>query len=403
MGSVATFQPTNGGQVGPNSAIFTTSPVVSGGITFVPVVNPQTGQVSYQPVGVTANNIPKVEQPSGISRIWYLIFYVIYLALLLTAIYFMISLSDVPDWVFYLFLASCVIWVMIAIGRETLLTTQVTTEGSVVISPLSSFWRVMYWILAAIATALTIAGFIITILYSTVPWWVWTLLLVGWLLSFLASSIGMVSSSQVAWVFSIFIAILAAITYITAIILIVLYSGMPWWVWLLFGMSFLFSLIASALEPFSKKLTVVSSVQVAVPGPVVCQPPAQPLAPPTVNLPQMAVEQNYPTGTGIPPKGYCALSGVPATTTLMRKEPVIVPSKPVVISPPKSAVVPSPDVGSQSALPAGREIMVKEQIGSDGRIKAVPVTGSIVSPLPHLSELICGLPGSDLPGHTLQN
>lgn len=372
--------------------------------------------VAYVPPVMTLPPGPViVSQPSGISRIWYLIFYMIYISLLLTALWFMISLSNVPTWVFFLFLAACIIWVLIAVGRETLLVNEMLPDGTIIVSPLTGFWRVSYWLLGATATGLTMAGFIIAILYSTIPWWVWLLILVSWLLSFLAQSIGMATKAQSGWVFSIFISVLAFITYIVAIIMIVIYANMPWWVWLMFGLAFLFSIIASVLEPFSKTGTVVA---VQEPMPTFVQQPTY--------LPEQDQQ-------------LCPLTGVPATT-VMRPEPVIVESKPVVVGaenprtivPEVKTTSPPPVVIEQPA--ATRTLcqapmmtqeqatsvktyqapimvqeqvtgvktyqaptIVQEQVTGVGTVKAVPAGPSINRSLPPLGTLVCGLPGSNVP------
>lgn len=392
-----------------------------------PVITEQTSLMT-QPVAV-------IPQPSGISRLWYLIFYVIYLAMLLTALWFMISLSNVPNWVFFLFLAASIMWVLIAIGRETLLTAQMLPDGTLMISPLSTFWTVMYWILAATATGLTIAGFVLVIINSTVPWWVWLLILVAWLVSFLGQAIGMITNSPSAWIFSVFIAVLAGITYIIAIILIILYSNLPWWVWLLFGLSFLFGLIAAALEPFSKK-TVLRTVALA-PGVPVCPPGTVPVAMTTavnqVAKPSQPVSFTEKVAAVVQPVvsqsvATCPLVGMPAVPVATRTEPVIVPKAPVVISPggvvnpvnppvaptvtvqppvvvqaPKVVEVAQPvqqKIEVQTLTPPSVAVqptmLVQEEIGPTGQTKAVPVA-SPTPALPPLSTLICALPGSSVP------
>ena len=200
----------------------------------------------------------------ALARIWYVIFYVMYLALLAVTIWFLLYYSNVPAWVFFLFLPAIILTAIALIVKETLLTTEVLADGTVITSPLSTFWKVLYYLHYVIAVVLIVVGILFVVSYSTVPWWVWMILGLSWILSLISSLILTISSAGAAKAFSIFISLAATIAYIAGIILLVLYSNAPWWVWLLAGGAYLMYIVASVLEnlsrPNTKLMAPVTSV-----------------------------------------------------------------------------------------------------------------------------------------------
>ena len=185
----------------------------------------------------------------AVSRIWYIIFYVLYMVMLSITLWVLLYYSGVPTWVWILYVSAMVIFVIGLIIKETLMTRVVTASGLPVKTG-NDFWSIFYYIAHIVAFILIVVGLAFNIIYAeTVPWWVWLMLGISILLSVLSTMILAIAPGATA--VSLFVYVLSFITYIIALVLLIIYSTAPWWVWLMIGATLILSIIAGIFENMS--------------------------------------------------------------------------------------------------------------------------------------------------------
>lgn len=192
-----------------------------------------------------------------IPRYWYYLCYLVFLILLAVTLWYLLFYAEVPSWVYSFFISAIVLAAFGLLIKEIFLLQPITPCGTFVPSDSYSFWSIFYTIFHIIAIILIIIGFILVIVYSTVPWYVWFILGAAiFLFIVIAMLFGIAPGSSIVAI--VFYVIVFAL-FITAIVLIVIYSNSPWWVWLLSGLTFLFALLAGIFEIFSEPNQIIIS------------------------------------------------------------------------------------------------------------------------------------------------
>ena len=186
------------------------------------------------------------------SRALYITFSILYLISLAIILWFLLYYSGVPSWVWIFFGVAILIAIISLIIREVAIKSHVSSSGKIISNNLG-LWGVFYILLQIMAIILIIVGLIFVIKYSTIPWWVWVILGSAILLALIGTIITSVGGVVVGIIFLI----IAFIAYIVGIILLVVYSHAPWWIWILIGVMILFGILASIFEYMSEKPKVV--------------------------------------------------------------------------------------------------------------------------------------------------
>lgn len=175
-----------------------------------------------------------------ISRILYIVFYIIYLILIGVGLWFLLFYFNVPEWV----------WAFFAIAIVIVIIGVITKESFFQDHP----WTIMYAFLHFIAFTLIIIGIVFIMTYSTMPWWIWTPLILGLIFSILTEMIVELSPNLVA--ISIFLAMLTFISFIIGLVLLITYGQTPEWLWLIFGLAILFFVLAGIFKAISYRHVV---------------------------------------------------------------------------------------------------------------------------------------------------
>lgn len=212
------------------------------------------------------------------SRTLYLTFYVLYLIVLAIGLWFLLSYSGVPEWVWTFFGAAIVIVIIGLLMKEFFLYRTVTTSGVDVTVGYYNFWVILYIILHIIAFILLITGLFFVITHSTVPWWVWVILGLAILFSIVSDLIIEISPgfAFVALVTSL----ISFALFVTGLIFFIMHSNAPWWVWLIIGLAILFAILAAVFERGTEPNVVVVNDPVIAGPPVVTVPTTVPIVVP---------------------------------------------------------------------------------------------------------------------------
>lgn len=114
-----------------------------------------------------------------------------------------------------------------------------------------NIWSGIYIIFNLFAFILLIIGIILLIIYSGLPWFIWIILGTATFLFLLSNLIlnifpNDVYISGILFIFSI-------ILFITSLILTPFYINSPWWVWLIFIIVILLAIFSYVFEIFSVK------------------------------------------------------------------------------------------------------------------------------------------------------
>ena len=186
-------------------------------------------------------------------RALYITFYILYLITLAIVLWFLLYYSGVPSWVWIFFGVAILIAIISLIMSEVAIKRHVSSAGKPVPSHGLSGWSVLFILLHLTSLILMVIGLIFVIMYSSIPWWVWVILGSAILLILIGGIITAVGGIVIGIIFLI----IAYIAYIVGVILLVIYSTAPWWIWILIGMLILFGILASVFEYMSEKEKVV--------------------------------------------------------------------------------------------------------------------------------------------------
>ena len=187
-------------------------------------------------------------------RALYITFSILYLITLAIVLWFLLYYSGVPSWVWIFFGVAILIAIISLIMREVAIKNVVSSSGKPKSTGLG-VWGVLYILLQIIALILVIIGLIFVIMYSTIPWWVWVILGSAIVLAMIAVIIAIIPG--VGPIIALILLIIAFIAYIVGLILLVIYSDAPWWIWLIIGVMILFGILASIFEGLSERPKVV--------------------------------------------------------------------------------------------------------------------------------------------------
>lgn len=202
-----------------------------------------------------------------------LTFYILYLIVLAVALFFLLYYSNVPIWVWSLFLIAILIAIIGVLMKEFLLVRTITVDGVDVTSGYYTFWLILYIVLHLIAIALIIVGLFFVIQYSTIPWWVWLILFLAFIVTIFSNMIRAFFPNSYVW--SIIFSLIGLVLFIVGIVFLILYSNSPFWVWLILGIAILFAILSGIFESLSEPnyIVLLGSQQVNVVNN--CQPQMQ--------------------------------------------------------------------------------------------------------------------------------
>lgn len=190
-----------------------------------------------------------------VSRALSLAFYILYLITLAIALWFLLHYSGVPSWVWIFFGVAILIAIIGALMKEFLLVRTVTSSGEIISSGSFTFWLVLYIIFHIAALILIIIGIVLVIRYSTIPWWVWVILAVAIFVSIVSNMI--LAFAPGASLFAVILSVIAVILFITGVILLIIHSHSPWWVWLIVGLAVLFAILSAIFDGMADRNAVV--------------------------------------------------------------------------------------------------------------------------------------------------
>lgn len=186
-------------------------------------------------------------------RALYITFSILYLITLAVVLWFLLYYSGVPSWVWIFFGVAILISIISLIMSEVAIKKAVSPSGKPVPSKGLGVWSVLFILLQLTSIILMIIGLIFVIKYSTIPWWVWVILGSAILLIL----IGGIISALGAIIVGIVFVIIGYLAYIVGVVLLVIYSNAPWWIWILIGMLILFGILASIFEYMSERQKVI--------------------------------------------------------------------------------------------------------------------------------------------------
>lgn len=191
----------------------------------------------------------------GTHRAFHTTWYILYLITFLIFLWFFLRYAGVSSWVFWLFFAGIIIIGIGVLQKETLMRKRVREDGTEYCHQTRYNWTIAYSVFHFIALGLIITGLVFVILESSIPWWVWMLLFLSFIFSIIGTMIHTYSPNARAW---------AAVTHIialglglTAFVFLISTSNSPYWVWLIYALAILFAVLAGSFEQVSDKNHVV--------------------------------------------------------------------------------------------------------------------------------------------------
>jgi len=186
-------------------------------------------------------------------RALYITFSILYLITLAIVLWFLLYYSGVPSWVWIFFGVAILIAIISLVMSEVAIKKAVSSEGKPVPSRGLGLWSVLFILLQITSIILMIIGLIFVIKYSSIPWWVWVIIASAIILLLIGGIISAVGGVVVGLIF----VIIGYLAYIVGVVLLVIYSDAPWWIWILIGMLILFGILANIFEYMSERQKVV--------------------------------------------------------------------------------------------------------------------------------------------------
>jgi len=184
-----------------------------------------------------------------VSRCFYISFYILYLIFLAIALWFFPYYSGVPGWVWIFFAVGILLSIIGVLMKEFLLKRKEVVVDSY------TFWLVFYILLHIGVFILIIMGIIFVIQYSNIPWWVWIIIGIAILLSIFSNVFFALNPKGIVW--NLIFSISALILYVIGVILLILYSNSPWWVWSILAISIVLYILAVIFEPISERNQII--------------------------------------------------------------------------------------------------------------------------------------------------
>lgn len=201
----------------------------------------------------------------GVPRGLYITFYILYLIALAATIYFVLHYSNVPQWVFYLYVSGFALAFVGLIIKETVMRHVIKADCEIVNVSSARGWSIFYGILHLAAFILIITGIGFTIAHATIPWWPWVLIAIGIVASILASFILSWSTSAVwRWIAGV-LTLSALILEVVGLIYVVIYSKAPSWIWGLIAAVIVLGIATHFFEQISEPNVIVMEDVAIVP------------------------------------------------------------------------------------------------------------------------------------------
>ncbi len=278
-----------------------------------------------------------------LSRSLYIIFYVAYLVTIAIFLWFVFSYTDVPSWVFILFAFALGIIIVSIIVKEFFIKSEINEDGTVLNDTSVRNWTIGYWLLYIIAIALIAIGTYFVVTTSSIPWWIWCILILAIILDLISSILMVIGSLAV--VFAVLIAFLALMSYIIGIIFFIIYSDAPWWVWAILAIAIVFSIVANTFETMANKNEYLTTKKSTKESP----PPTQPLSTqPLYAQPPYAQYAQPPYQTSTQPN-YTGMEPIQPRNSPSARAP-LPPRSTSSVSLPASSLSPSLSTGPSTPL-----------------------------------------------------
>jgi hypothetical protein len=191
-----------------------------------------------------------------VSRAIYITFYILYLLTLAISLWFVLYYAKVPFWIWSFFGVAILILIICVLFKEFLLTRTVTCCGKDVTTGSGhSAMEIFYIIAVLMVFILFIVGLVFVIIYSTIPWFVWVILFFAILLSIITTMI--LAFAPDAYIIALVLWVIAFVMFIAGLILLIIYSNSPWWVWLIIGITILFFILAAIFEVMGERNEII--------------------------------------------------------------------------------------------------------------------------------------------------
>ena len=190
-------------------------------------------------------------QRFSLPRGLYISTFILYLVALLFALWFILHYLEVPAWVWIFFFVGLVIPMIGIIIKETLIK-YTYEDGILVLDSDSAGWSIVFIVFHIIAFASITAGFIFVILFSSVSAWIWLLFGLAIVFSLIGSIVVTVANvnKTIIWILAIIILSL----YVSALVAFIIQTDIPAWVWLIFVVALILGIMANIFESYSNPI-----------------------------------------------------------------------------------------------------------------------------------------------------
>jgi hypothetical protein len=184
----------------------------------------------------------------------YITLYILYLIFLGLSLWYLLYYTNVPSWVWLIFLGAIIISLFCLFIKEYILIRYIEPNGE--FNPSTSFkvWSALYVVFHIVVFILFIIGIGYTINDSSVPWWVWVLFGTALFLTIMGQMIVLLSNENKWGIYTgMVFSFMALIVYIVAIVFLFTTSKCPWWVVLIVIFTMFFGIMAGFFETKSDK------------------------------------------------------------------------------------------------------------------------------------------------------
>lgn len=188
------------------------------------------------------------------SRALYVTFYLLYLITLAIGLWFLLYYTDVPMWVWTFFGLAILMIILSFLIQEYLIRKVITSGGTMIQNGMFDGWGLFLFFINIFAIILVITGIAFVVAFSrTIPSWVWLLLGLAILFSFLGNIIAAFGGV----IFSVLSSLIALTLFIIGIIFYITYADAPWWVWMIISLAIIFAIMANIFGSVSDKPLII--------------------------------------------------------------------------------------------------------------------------------------------------
>jgi hypothetical protein len=197
-----------------------------------------------------------------LPRALYVTFYVLYLVVMALVLWFMVHYTDIPAWIYILLVVPLAIFVIGLAVKETVMKGQLYPDGTTTYH-LNGGW-VIFYIIAHIAAFIMFGtGIVLAMANDSQHWWGWLLFGMGFLMTILATMLLTLLPKRLAW--AIVVAVLGYIMMIAGAIIVLFFAQPEWWGWTILAVAVILGVLAFVFE-----LMVEENVMPAGCGPYPC-------------------------------------------------------------------------------------------------------------------------------------